>query len=63
MGRGDHVKGTKCSSFVAEWPSVSLRRGGEPEKIPATASVNVFVPCEVSEREEEKKRRDNYIIL
>lgn len=56
MGRGDHVKGTKCSSFVAEWPSVSLCRGGEPEKIPATASVNVFVPCEVSEREGEKKK-------
>lgn len=57
-GRGDHVKGTKCSCFVTEWPSVSLckcacvaERGRELEKIP----VNVFVlrenACEVSWRE------------
>lgn len=39
------------------------RGGREPEKIPVTVSVNVFVLERMCERCQGEEKRDNYIIL
>lgn len=66
VGRGDHVKGTKCSSFVTEWPSVSLCKCVCVRDGPR-AGENTC-ECFCASREcvrgvTEREKGDNYIIL